>query len=277
MNARICIYQRVTLSLTHRLAGVRMTMRNYDYTFYQNAREWFKLHKIDIDPEDRPMLSEEDIMNITGRGDPVVIRGTRRAPIAKSQMIPKVAPPKVKPKKKTAKSAAADEVESSIVSGGADSAMDSMADAATTSSSDQRLFFVIAPKSNPFSKKDDIERITWRVPLDGTTEIILASAIVAPQLSGFTSFMRNIDHATLEYNTLRRFPPDSHKVIRDPDEIKSHVGWDVISSDLGLLPKMHATTDKFAFWLDAHPGDVVTSQMNAEDTCVQFDYRLVIR
>lgn len=243
-----------------------MTMRNYDYTFYRNAREWLKIHNIDVDPEDQPIMSEEDVMNIIGRGDPVVIRGHRRGPLAKSQMIPKVML-KAKPKKKGAKS----EPAASVVTG-----QNTEADAAVGGESDQKLFFVIAPKSNPFSKKDDIERITWRVPFDGTAEIILASAIVAPQLSEFTSFMRNIDHATIEYNALRRFPPNSHKVIRDPDEIKSVVLWDVIATDLSLLPKMRST-DKCAFWLDAHPGDVVTSQMNAEDTCAQFDYRLVIR
>lgn len=243
-----------------------MTMRNYDFTFYQNAREWLKMHNIDIDQEDRPMLTEEDVMNIMGRGDPVIIHGTRRGPLAKSQMIPKVAPPNAKPKKKVAKPGAGDEVETVTATGGD-----------TTMSSDQRLLFVIAPKSNPFSKKDDIERITWRIPLDGTVEIILASAIVAPQLSEFASFMRNIDHSMLEYNALRRFPPNSHKVIRDPEEIKSTVLWDIISNDLSGVSKMRASTDKFAFWLDAHPGDVVASQMNAEDTCVQFDYRHVIR
>jgi hypothetical protein len=136
---------------------------------------------------------------------------------------------------------------------------------------------VIAPKSNTFSKKDDIERITWRVPLDGTAEIILASAVVAPQLAEFSGFMRNISHATLEYNSLRRFPPHSHKVIRDPEEIRDTVLWDTIMTDLSGMPKMRASTDKFAFWLDAHPGDVVASLMNAEDTCAQFDYRHVIR
>lgn len=252
-----------------------MTMRNYDYTFYQNAREWLKIHNIDIDPEDRPMMSEEDVMNITGRGDPVVIRGTRHGPLTKSQMIPKVSPAKAKPKKKTAKSVTSDETtQVAATSGGVDVSDES---GEQSNSQDQKLFFVIAPKSNPFSKRDDIERVTWRIPFDGTAEIILASAIIAPQLSEFSSFMRNIDHAFIEYNALRRFPPGSHKVIRDQGEINANVLWDVISSDINLLAKIHASTDKFAFWLDAHPGDVIASQMNAEDTCVQFEYRHVIR
>jgi hypothetical protein len=69
-----------------------MTMRNYDYTFYLNARTWLDMHKIEVDEEDAPVLGEEDIMNITGRGDPVVIRGVRHGPLAKSQTIPKVEP-----------------------------------------------------------------------------------------------------------------------------------------------------------------------------------------
>ncbi len=234
----------------------KMTLRKLDYVLYLNARRWLDMHKITIDAEDKDILSKEAIIDITGRDMPVVIRGTRLEPLSKSQLLPK--PKVVKAVKKKA-------------------ALPESKEEATALPTGQRIVFVIAPESNPFSKKEDIAKITWRVPMDGSAEVIIASAIVAPQLAG-EPFIRNIKHDMLAYNPLDRCEAGSHiEVIRDRGTISSEVLYDTISPNLASMAKMRISVDPYTFWLDARQDDVVKCILNAEDTCAGFEYRHVTK
>jgi hypothetical protein len=242
-----------------------MTTRKLDYVLYVNARRWLDSVGIIVDDDDKPMLSKEAIIDTTGREMPIVIHGVRPGPLAKSQML---APPVVlqKPGKKKLASQAIIETKNEPPAGG------------------HRVIFAIAPEANPFSKKEDIEKVTWNLPMDGSAEIILASAIVAPQLAG-TPGLRNITHDMLGYNPLNHSSAPMRdasgkpmiKVIRDPDEISREVLWDTIMPNLASMAKIRTSVDPYTFWLDAHPGDVIRYMSNAEDTCVQSDYRHVTK
>jgi hypothetical protein len=235
-----------------------MTLRKLDYVLYLNARRWLDMHNVTIDAEDKELLSKEAVIDITGRDMPVVIRGTRLGPLAKSQLLPK---PKVAvkvTKKKSTVESKEDVGDAAVIVG-------------------QRIVFAIAPESNPFSKKEDIAKITWRVPMDGSAEVIIASAIVAPQLAG-EPYVRNIKHDMLAYNPLDRCEAGSHiEVIRDRGTIKDEVLYDTISSNLAGMSKMRISVDPYTFWLDARVDDVVKCILNAEDTCAGFEYRHVIK
>lgn len=233
-----------------------MTLRKLDYVLYLNARRWLDTHKITIDAEDKELLSKEAIIDITGRDMPVVICGMRLEPLSKSQLLPK---PKVITKA-TKKKAAVPESKEEL-----------------TQLTGQRIVFVIAPESNPFSKKEDIAKITWQIPMDGSAEVIIASAIVAPQLAG-ELFIRNIKHDMLAYNPLDRCEAGFHiEVIRDRGTIKDQVLYDTISPNLAGIAKMRISVDPYAFWLDARQDDVVKCILNAEDTCAGFEYRHVVK
>ena len=238
-----------------------MTLRKLDYVLYLNARRWFDMHKITVDAEDKELLTKEAVIDITGRDMPVVIRGYRNGILAKSQLLPD---PKVTTKA-TKKKAAVPETK------------DAQSKEELTQPTGQRIVFVIAPESNPFSKKEDIAKITWRVPMDGTAEVIIASAIVAPQLAG-ELFIRNIKHDMLAFNPLDRCEAGSHiEVIRERGTILSEVLYDTISTNLASMAKMRISVDPYTFWLDARPDDVVKCILNAEDTCAGFEYRHVVK
>lgn len=235
-----------------------MTLRKLDHVLYLNARKWLDMVGITIDPEDAPMLSREAIIDTTSRDMPVIIRGFRPGPLAKSQLIPQSLSGKIPTK------------------GGAKKKQVPVAEVKDDSVG-QRIVFAIAPESNPFSKKEDIAKITWGIPMDGSAEVIIASSIVAPQLFGET-FIRNITHKMLAYNPLNHSSAGPKiEVIRDPLVIKDQVLFDTIAHDLSGMAKMKTSIDPYTFWLDMHPGDVVRYMINAEDTCVQSEYRHVTK
>jgi hypothetical protein len=242
-----------------------MTQKKLDYTLYLNARRWLDIHGIIVDDEHKSMLSKEAVIDTTGRDIPVIIRGFRPGPLAKTQLIPKEIP-KGKPLVK----AGAKKKVATTSSAAAEDAKEPARDG-------QPIVFAISPEANPFSKQEDIAKVTWYVPMDGSAEVIIASAIVAPQLAGMP-FIRNIKHDMLSYNPLDHSSAGPKiEVIRDPEVIKSEVLYDTLMSDLSAMAKMKTSVDPYTFWLDAHPGDVVRYTMNAEDTCANSEYRHVVK
>lgn len=279
-----------------------MTLRKLDYVLYLNAREWMNSVGIATDKEDEPMMTKEMVIDITGRDMPIIIRGFRPGPLAPSQMVSNIVPIKGRTKstakgrgKKIVDIAAAAEddvtksdVDSANVAGGAKKKTtlpaeeDKKANPVESSADGHKFIFVIAPESNPFSKMEDIARIVGSIPMDAGQEIVVASSIVAPQLAEYSS-IRNISHKMLAYNPLRHSsaPVMSGSlkidVIRDIERIKKEVLYDTLVPDLSCIAKMRVSVDPYAFWLDAHPGDVVRYTLNSEDTLAQTEYRHVTK
>jgi hypothetical protein len=236
-----------------------MTLRKLDYELYLNARKWLDTIGVIVDPEDLPMLSRETVIDITGRDKPVIIHGTRPGPLAKSQLVMPWASAASKTKKKKVATA---------------TIADSSAESKT---SGQKIIFAIAPQANPFSKKEDIDKVTWSIPMDGSAEVIIASSIIASQLSD-KPFIKNIKHDVLAYNPLNHSSgPREVTVIRDPKEIEAQVLYDTILPDLSSMAKIRISVDPYAFWLDMNPGDVLRYMINAEDTCAQSEYRHAVK
>lgn len=268
-----------------------MTLRKLDYVLYLNAREWMNSVGIVTDKEDEPMMTKEMVIDITGRDMPIIIRGFRPGPLFPSQMISNVGSIKGSTKstsKGRGKKADADSANAEgDVSGGAKkknppAEEDEKVGPPPPSADGHRFIFVIAPESNPFSKMEDIARITGSIPMDKVQEVVLASSTVAPQLAEYPS-IRNIRHSMLAYNPLKHSSAPVKEgalkieVIRDPERIKKEVLYDTLVPDLSGLAKMRVSVDPYAFWLDAHPGDVVRYTLNAEDTFAQTEYRHVVK
>lgn len=277
-----------------------MTLRKLDYVLYLNAREWMNSAGIITDKEDEPMMTKEMVIDITGRDMPIIIRGFRPGPLFPSQMIPNMETAKGRVKstakgsgKKNESTESTVEIKSDVdvgeSSGGAKKKIPPSPEEKNENvthvenpTNGHRFIFVIAPESNPFSKKEDIARITGAIPIDNNHEVIIASSIVDPKLAEFPS-IRNIRHDMLSYNPLRHSSSPvmvGHlkiEVIRDIERIKKEVLYDTMTTDLGGLGKIRTSVDPYTFWLDAHPGDVIRYTLNAEDIFAQTEYRHVTK
>jgi len=137
---------------------------------------------------------------------------------------------------------------------------------------------IIISKDNPFSKKDDYEKVLEKIIKDGSVDTIVYSTKYAKHVQGIPH-VRNILHTTMFIDVRNHVnSPTNYKIIKPGDKEMTNVLYDHYTNnknDLKKISKIYSD-DPFAFWIGADIGDVVQINSPDQETCGNAVFRLVV-